>query len=184
MQGAERPANVRWTQPFLGPLKPLAQDAAHQTFTDIADDIHKTEDIDKILLVADNMPLAINLIANLVNSEGIPSVFCRWETQKTSIVSEGHDAKSNLELSILLSLSCPRMISSPHALDLLSLLSMLPDGLSNVELLQSQFPLENILACKSTLLRTALAYTDGQKRLKALVPVREYVQKTHPAHQC
>jgi hypothetical protein len=36
------------------------------------------------------------------------------------------------------------------------------------------------LTCKSILLRTALAYTDGRKRLKALVPVREYVQKNHP----
>jgi hypothetical protein len=180
MRGAERPANVQWTRPFLGPLKPLSQAAARQTFIDIADDIHETEDIDRILLLVENVPLAIDLIAHLADSEGIPGVLSRWDTQGISILSEGHDAKSNLELSISLSISGPRMRSSPQALDLLSLLSMLPDGLSSVELLQSQFPLENILACKSTLLRTALAYTDGQKRLKALVPVREYVQKTYP----
>jgi hypothetical protein len=180
MRGAERPANVQWTHPFLEPLKPLGQNAARQTFIDITDDVHETDGIEKILLLTDNMPLAINLIAHLVDSEGIPSVLSRWETQRTSILSEGYDATSNLELSISLSLSGPRMISSPHALDLLSLLSMLPDGLSDVELLQSQFPLKNILACKSTLLCTALAYTDGQKRLKALVPVREYVQKIYP----
>jgi hypothetical protein len=159
---------------------PLGQDAARQTFIDIASDIHETTDIDKILLFTDNMPLAIDLIANLVDSEGIPTVLCRWETQRTSIISEGYDARSNLELSISLSLSGPRLISLPHALDLLSLLSILPDGLSDVELLQSQFPLEKILACKSALLRTALAYTDHRKRLKVLVPVREYVQKNHP----
>jgi hypothetical protein len=181
MRGAERPSNVRWTRPFLEPLKPLAQDAAHQTFIDIVDDIHKPDDINKILLLADNMPLAINLLAHLVDSEGIPSVLGRWETQRTSIVAEGYDATSNLELSISLSLSGPRMMSSPAALDLLSLLSMLPDGLSDVELLQAQFPVENIRACKSTLLRTSLAYTDNQKRLKVLVPVREYVQKNNPA---
>jgi hypothetical protein len=180
MRGAERPANVRWTRPFLEPLKPLRQNAACQMFIDIADIIHETEDIDKILLLADNMPLAINLIAHLADSEGIPSVLSRWETQKTSIVSEGYDAKSNLELSIALSISGPRMISSPEALELLSLLSILPAGLSDVELLQSELPLENIRTCKATLLRTALAYTDGQKRLKALVPVRECVQKTYP----
>ena len=180
MRGAERPATVQWTHPFLQPLKPLDQDAARQTFIDAADDVHKTEEIDKILLLADNMPLAIDLIAHLANSEGISSVLSRWETQRTSIVSDGHDARSNLELSISLSISGPRMRSSPQALDLLSLLSVLPDGLSDVELLQSEFPLETILACKSTLLRTALAYTDGQKRLKALVPVRECVQKMYP----
>jgi hypothetical protein len=183
MRGAERPANVRWTRPFLEPLKPLAQNAARQTFIDIADDIHKIEDIDKILLLADNMPLAIDLMAHLVDTEGIPSVLNRWETQRTSILSEGYDVTSNLELSISLSLSGPRMISSPHALDMLSLLSLLPDGLSDVELLQSQFPLGNILACKSILLGTALTYIDGQKRLKALVPIREYVQKRHPPNK-
>jgi hypothetical protein len=72
------------------------------------------------------------------------------------------------------------MTAAPHACQLLSLLSILPDGLSDVELLQSALPLENILACKSTLLRTALAYTDGKKRLKALVLVQEYMQKHHP----
>jgi hypothetical protein len=181
MRGAERPANVRWTRPFLGPLRPLPPSAARQTFTDITDGIHKTEDIDTVLLLTDNMPLAIDLIANLVDSEGVPSVLSCWETQRTSILSEGCDVTSNLELSISLSLSGPRMISSPYALDLLSLLSMLPDGLSDVELIQINFPLQSILACKSTLLRTALAYTDGKKRLKLLVPIREYVQKTHPA---
>jgi hypothetical protein len=180
MRGAERPANIRWTRPFLQPLKPLGQDAACQTFTDITDVIHKTKDIDALLLLTDNMPLAIDLIANLVDSEGIPSVLARWKTQRATIVSEGYDATSNLDLSISLSLSGPRMISSPYALDLLSLLSMLPDGLSDVELLQSQFSLKNILACKSILLCTALAYIDGQKRLKVLVPVREFVQKSHP----
>jgi hypothetical protein len=180
MQGAERPANIRWTRPFLAPLKPLGQSAARQIFIDIADDIHKMEDIDKVLLLTDNMPLAIDLIGHLADSEGIPSVLSRWKTQKTSIVSRGHEATSNLELSILLSISSPRMVSVPQALDLLSLLSLLPDGLSEVEILQSQLPLDNIQACKSTLLRTALAYTNGQKRLKALVPVREYVQISYP----
>jgi hypothetical protein len=180
MRGAERPAKIRWTHPFLGPLKPLAQDAARRTFIDIADNIHETEDIDKMLLLADNLPLAIDLIANLVDSEGMPSVLSRWETQRTSILSEGHDAASNLELSISLSLSSPRLVSIPDAQELLSLLSMLPDGLSDVELLQSQFPLENIRTCKATLLHTTLAYTDGQKRLKTLVPVREYIRKNHP----
>ncbi|KAJ6583437.1 hypothetical protein DFH09DRAFT_1275203 [Mycena vulgaris] len=182
MRGTERPAHVRWTRPFLESLKPLAQDAARQTFIDTADDIHRAEDIDTLLLLTDNLPLAIDLIANLVVSEGIPSVLSRWETQRTAILSEGYDVTSNLDLSISLSLSSRRLASSPDALELLSLLSMLPEGLSDVELLQSDLPLVNILACKSTLLRTALAYTDGQKRLKALVPIREYMQKNHPAH--
>ncbi|KAJ6582208.1 hypothetical protein B0H19DRAFT_1061649 [Mycena capillaripes] len=49
MRGAERPAKLQWTHPFLPPIKPLKQEAARQTFIDIADDQHDLEDIDKIL---------------------------------------------------------------------------------------------------------------------------------------
>jgi hypothetical protein len=57
---------------------------------------------------------------------------------------------------------------------------MLPDGLSDAELVQSNLPIENILGCKTALIRTALAYNDENKRLKALVPIREYMQKIQP----
>ncbi|KAJ7495579.1 hypothetical protein FB451DRAFT_1164307 [Mycena latifolia] len=180
MRGAERPASVRWTHPFLLPLQPLAQDAARKTFIDIVDDGCAVEDIDKILLLADNMPLAIDLIAHLVDYNGFESVMQHWETGRTSLLSEGPNKGSNLDLSITMSLESPRLASVPHARDLLSLLSMLPDGLADADLLQSRLPIKNVLACKSALLCTSLAYTDDQKQLKALVPIREYMQKMHP----
>ncbi|KAJ7482705.1 P-loop containing nucleoside triphosphate hydrolase protein, partial [Mycena latifolia] len=180
MRGAERPAKVRWTRPFLEPLKPLSQEAARKTFVDIVDDGYTVEDIDKILLLADNMPLAIDLIAHLVDYDGFDSVIHQWETERTSLLSDGQNKGSNLELSISMSLESPRLGSVPHARDLLSLLSILPDGLADADLLQSKLPIENILACKSALLCTSLAYTDDQKRLKTLVPIREYMQKIHP----
>ncbi|KAJ7495356.1 hypothetical protein FB451DRAFT_1478078 [Mycena latifolia] len=179
MRGAERPANIRWTRPFLEPLQPLAQDAARKTFVDITDDGYLLEDIDKILNLTDNMPLAIDLMAHLVDVEGVPSVLHRWETGKTSLGSEGHDKGSNLDVSIFLSLASPRITSVPQAKDLLGLLSILPDGLSDIELVQSKLPIANILGCKTALLRTSLAYTDDQKRLKALVPIREYMHTMH-----
>ncbi|KAJ7437001.1 hypothetical protein FB451DRAFT_966938, partial [Mycena latifolia] len=180
MRGAERPANVRWTRPFLEPLKPLTQDAARQTFIDIADEGHTLGQIDKILLLVDNVPLAIDLIAHLVDCEGFASVLARWEKERTMLLSKGQDRGSNLDLSISLSLDSPRLLAIPESTGLLSLLSILPDGLSDTELLQSKLPFENILACKSILLCTSLVYIDDQKRLKALVPIREYMQRTHP----
>ncbi|KAJ7482583.1 hypothetical protein FB451DRAFT_1442029 [Mycena latifolia] len=180
MRGAERLANVRWTHPFLEPLKPLSQEAARRSFIDIVDDGYAVEDIDKILLLADNMPLAIDLMAHLVDYDGLDRVMYHWETDRTSILSEGHNKGSNLDLSISMSLESPRLASVPHSHDLLSLLSMLPDGLADADLLQSKLPIENILACKAALLQTSLAYADDQKRLKALVPIREYMQKMHP----
>jgi hypothetical protein len=180
MRGAERPAKVAWTHPFLPALKPLEKDAARQTFIDIADNTHGPNEVDKVLSLTDNMPLAISLIAHLVDSEGCPHVLSRWEEEKTSLISEGYDKTSNLDLSISLSLSSPRLNTFPHSKDLLSLLSMLPDGLSDVELVQSKLPIDNILGCKAALIRTSLAYSDEHKQLKALVPIREYMQKIQP----
>ncbi|KAJ7019271.1 hypothetical protein C8F04DRAFT_1323917, partial [Mycena alexandri] len=180
MRGAERPSKVQWTRPFLLPLPPLAQDAARKMFNDIADDKHSLEEVDQVLGLTDNMPLSISLLAHLVDVEGCPEILSRWETEKTSLISEGYDKRSNLELSISLSLSSPRIASMPNSQDLLALLSMLPDGLSDVELKQTKFPIKDILGCKAALLRTALAYTDDHKHLKALVPIREYMGRLFP----
>ncbi|KAJ6573383.1 hypothetical protein DFH09DRAFT_1457283 [Mycena vulgaris] len=180
MRGTERPASVHWTRPFLPALKPLAQDAARQTFIDIADDCHDSDDIDKVLSLTDNMPLAIDLMAHLVESEGCPNVLARWEEEKTSVISDGYDKRSNLDLSISMSLSRPRITSVPHCQDLLSLLSMLPDGLSDIELVQSNLPIKDILSCKAALLSTSLASSDDQRRFKVLVPIREYMAKSYP----
>ncbi|KAJ7719507.1 hypothetical protein B0H16DRAFT_1795271 [Mycena metata] len=180
MRGAERPAKVQWTQPFLLPLGPLSQEAARKMFIEITDDRHSMEEVDQVLHLTDNMPLSISLLAHLVDMEDCSTILSRWKTEKTSLISEGSDRGSNLELSISLSLSSPRITSMPHSQDLLGLLFILPDGLSDVELKQSKFPIQDILGCKAALLRTALAYTDDHKRLKVLVPVREYMGRCSP----
>ncbi|KAJ7935862.1 hypothetical protein B0H13DRAFT_2462800 [Mycena leptocephala] len=180
MRGAERPAKVAWTRPFLPPLQPLEQEAARDTFIDIADNRHNLEEVDKVLSLTDNMPLVISLLAHLVDTEGCTPVLLRWEEEKTSMLSEGFDKRSNLDLSISLSLSSPRFNSVPHSQELLSLLSILPDGVSDAELVQSKLPIDNIFGCKVALIRTSLAYTDEHKRMKVLAPIREYMQKSQP----
>ncbi|KAJ6576059.1 hypothetical protein DFH09DRAFT_1078411 [Mycena vulgaris] len=94
-------------------------DAARQIFIDIADDVHDSDDIDKVLLLTGNMPLAIGLMAHLVDSE-------------------------------------------------------------DIELVQSELSIKDVLSCKAALLSTSLVYNDDQRRFKALVPTREYVQKIYP----
>jgi hypothetical protein len=181
MRGAERPGKVRWTHPFLLPLEPLSDKATRQTFLDIADGSHDSGTVNQLLCLTDNMPLAVDLIAHLVDYEGAQSVLTRWKTENTSLLSAGDDRRSSLNASIAVSLSSPRLMSSPGAKNLLSLLSILPDGLSDVDLIQSKLPIHDVLECKATLLRTALAYYDTAQRLKSLVPIREYVWHTHPA---
>ncbi|KAJ7926722.1 P-loop containing nucleoside triphosphate hydrolase protein, partial [Mycena leptocephala] len=178
MRGTERPGKVRWTHPFLSPLQPLSGDAARQTFIDITDDSYNKEEMEQILQVTDNMPLAINLLAHLVDYEGLSNVLTRWETDKTLLLSEGHDRRTNLDASIAISLSSSRI--TPGAKDLLSLLSILPDGLSDNELFQTNLPIPDIRSCTAVLLATSLAYKDDQKRLKSLVPIREHIQRISP----
>ncbi|KAJ7749451.1 hypothetical protein B0H16DRAFT_1219263, partial [Mycena metata] len=180
MRGTERPPKVQWTQPFLLPLQPLSQEAAQRMFLDIADDQQSMEEVNQLLGFTDNMLLSINLIAHMVDAEGCTEILSRWHKEKTSVISEGYDCKSNLELSISLSLASPRITSVPHAEELLSLLSILPDGLLDAELKQSNFSIQDILECKRALVRTALAYTDDHKRLRALVPIREYMRRFFP----
>jgi hypothetical protein len=178
MRGAERPAKVQWTHPFLLPLQPLSAEAAQQTFMEITDNVYGKEEIEKVLQFTDNMPLAVDLMAHLSDYEGLSNVLARWDTKKTALLSVGYDRKSNLDASIQLSLSSPRVTSNSK--QLLSLLSILPDGLSDAELVQSKLPIPNILSCKSVLIATSLAYRDSNQQLRSLMPVREHVQQFLP----
>ncbi|KAF8145527.1 hypothetical protein K438DRAFT_1503458, partial [Mycena galopus ATCC 62051] len=170
MQGAERPAKVQWTHPFLMPLQPLSDDAARQTFLDITDNSDPMEEIDQVLQFTSNMPLA-----------GLSNVLSRWETEKTSLLSIGADQRSNLDVSIRLSLSSPRINS--HSRELLSLLSILPNGLSDAELVQINLGITNVLSCKAALQATSLVYRDSNQRILLLTPVREYIQQVLPPPQ-
>ncbi|KAJ7756620.1 P-loop containing nucleoside triphosphate hydrolase protein, partial [Mycena metata] len=180
MRGAERPGKVRWTRPFLKPLSPLPQDAARHTFLAITDEDFDFSDIDKVLNVTGNIPLVIELISHVVEVEGLHNTLSRWKMETTSLVSEGHDHTSNLDLSISLSLSSPRIERHPQARELLGLLAVLPDGLSEADLQHSKLPLVEVLGCKSALLQTSLAYSDEQGRLRVLAPIGEHMRKYHP----
>ncbi|KAJ7745795.1 hypothetical protein DFH07DRAFT_776565 [Mycena maculata] len=150
LRGEERPAQVRWTRPFLAPLKLLTLEDACHTFFDIAEDIHDSNEVDRLLSFTDNMPLAIDLMAHLVDYEGVLS---RWEVLWPEIKSGA------INPTVWIT-------SSPDAQDLLNLLAIPPDGILELELLQSKLPIENLLGWKATLLRASLATIDVRGRLK------------------
>ncbi|KAJ7746341.1 P-loop containing nucleoside triphosphate hydrolase protein [Mycena metata] len=177
MRGAERPGKVRWNRPFLSPLNPIPDSAARKIFLDIVDHPSSEEAIlvDQILQLTDNLPLAVNLLAHLAAVDGCETVLTRWKHEKTSILSDGYDKVSSLEKSISISLASPRITSADGAQELLSLLSLLPNGISEAEVLGSNVPIGNFQHCRTALLRTSLAYLD-RDRLRVLAPIREYVQ--------
>ncbi|KAJ7235124.1 P-loop containing nucleoside triphosphate hydrolase protein [Mycena rebaudengoi] len=170
MRGAERPNKVKWTRPFLLPLSPISDSAALQTFFDVADDTHEEESVKKLLGLTSNLPLAVSLIASVTSSEGCVNALARWNTESTRMFSNGYDQRSSLDISIMLSFTSSRMTSG--AQDLLSIMAMLPDGLTDADLVQAKLPIHNVLACKITLIQTSLAFIDkDQQRLKVLAPI-------------
>ncbi|KAJ6470510.1 hypothetical protein C8R45DRAFT_937418 [Mycena sanguinolenta] len=64
--------------------------------------------------------------------------------------------------------------------ELFRILSILPNRLSDAELVQSKLPIPNILSFKTALLATSLAYQSSNKRLLVLVPLREHIQQFLP----
>ncbi|KAJ7210156.1 hypothetical protein GGX14DRAFT_626548 [Mycena pura] len=159
MRGAERPSQVKWTRPFVQPLEPLEHAAALQTFHDIAGTDHEESLVCELLSLSGNLPLAVDLIANVVVYEGCATTLDRWQTEYTRVVSDGYDKKSSLDISITLSFSSTRMTREAQAL--LSLLSILPNGLSDAE----------------------LVHMGPTSRLSALMPIREHVRGFYPPQQ-
>ncbi|KAJ6572131.1 hypothetical protein B0H19DRAFT_1256041 [Mycena capillaripes] len=155
---------------------------ARRTFIEIADSppSEEEEDLEELLNLSGNLPLAISLMAAVASYEGYSKTLIRWKIENTALLSNGYDKKSNLETSIMISLSSPRMLSSPGAKELLSLLSLLPDGLSEDDLLsRDAVDKPNILQCRATLIRVSLAYIENG-RLKALSPIRQYMKRAQP----
>ncbi|KAJ6551048.1 hypothetical protein DFH09DRAFT_1464506 [Mycena vulgaris] len=185
MRGLERPGGVRWTRPFLPPLDPLDPTAARQIYVDIADEpIGEEEEahMEELLALTDNLPLAITLMANNAAFEGASATLARYRVENTDMLSQGYDKRSNLHKSIKHSLCSRRITGVPDAIILLALLSLLPDGISMPELLQCD-GIREILRCKSTLIRTSVAFLGPDERIRVLMPIREYMQKFYPPMQ-
>ncbi|KAJ7210998.1 P-loop containing nucleoside triphosphate hydrolase protein, partial [Mycena rebaudengoi] len=178
LRGAEHPSKVKWTRPFLSPLKPLSNVAAWQTFIEVADEGHDDASIKELLELTGNLPLAVSLIASVAGSEGCAKALSRWKLERTEMLSDGYDQRSSLDISIMLSYTSSRM--TPGAQELLSILSMLPDGLADADLVQAKLPIPDILSCKATLIQTALAFVGQDQHLKVLVPIREHILSIHP----
>ncbi|KAJ6556083.1 hypothetical protein B0H19DRAFT_1293007 [Mycena capillaripes] len=181
MRGAERPGKVKWTRPFLVPLEPLSLSASRQIFVEVADVPGTGEEpaLDKLLDLSGSLPLAVSLMASIASYEGYSDTLSRWQIENIALLSDGQDKRSNLEKSITLSLSSPRLSSAPHAKNLISLLSLLPDGIMVEDIIAGKVPIPDVRKWQSLLVRTSLAYIDVKGRLKALSPIREYIRHVH-----
>ncbi|KAJ7285659.1 hypothetical protein C8J57DRAFT_643858 [Mycena rebaudengoi] len=178
MRGSERPAGVQWSRPFLPPLSPLDVQSARQAFLALSDCVEDDPWIDPLLSAIDYVPLAIALMANLAETDSTETLLARWREEHSSLLHRTPDRRSSLDISIGISLNSPRMKAVPEALELLSLISLLPDGVENTQL-GDIFPNIKFRRALSALWQTALAYNDGNNRTRVLSPIRAHMLLYH-----
>ncbi|KAJ7764419.1 hypothetical protein B0H16DRAFT_1800010 [Mycena metata] len=166
MDGSE---NLGWTELRLAPF---SDDASRRLFVAIAGDSHN-EEIQQILKLTRNNPLAVDLLAHLVLHEGFSDVLTRLKAENSPILPDGQPP--NLDDCIAFCASSPRI--NPNAKDLLSSLSAFPDGLFQVELTRSNAPIQDILGCVATLKAASLVHETWNKRLACPATIRSHIQK-------
>lgn len=181
LRGAERPLGLCWARPCLPPLEPLSRDAALETYRAITDKNDPDPDLDRLMDLLENLPLAITLMANIAQYETTAALLRRWDSEQTSMLDRGAPHRlSSLDISIKISLASPRMLHVPYASALLALVCFVPDGLSKKSLDAITLALPEVGKAQMPLLQTALAFHDSSKRLKVLAPIRSYMQQNHP----
>ncbi|EJD43322.1 hypothetical protein AURDEDRAFT_167738 [Auricularia subglabra TFB-10046 SS5] len=180
MRGAERPLNVQWARPFLAPLAPLSADAAAQVFLSLAESSGTSDTLAQLLSYVENVPLGVVLMANLAQSEPLNTLVLRWNSEKTRMLASGagETRLTSLDVSISLSIRCPRMTEVPAALSLLRQLAMLPAGAAEADLSLWNGQDSRALA---TLLRVSLATRMPGQRTYVLAPIRSFVLQRMPA---
>jgi tetratricopeptide (TPR) repeat protein len=173
IRGDVRPAGPRWREAIR--VGPLGLAAARETFLRIAGTRYQADPrLDTLLEAMGRWPLAVVLMAHAV--EGDPDLeiaWKRWRTEKTAMLRRRGDRLNDVELSLELSISGPRMQGHDEARRLLTLLGILPDGIARPDL----DPILPGLGEKAAawLARVGLASFDGI-RVRVLAPVREYLQ--------
>lgn len=183
IRGQQCPRGTLWTKP-LG-LTPFDLPSARLTFATIVPALEADPDLDELLKCVDCLPLAVTLLAAV--AEGEPSVgnlLARWRVEKTKFVKDGsgNTQQGSLEASIEVSIQSARMKSEPSALQLLSLLALLPNGISVADTQTTALGLRpSALGAVSMLRKVALVYDDPTNaRIRVLSPIQIYVSSQYP----
>ncbi|KAI0044922.1 TPR-like protein, partial [Auriscalpium vulgare] len=187
VRGEEYPASTSWDKSPLDIIKPLDFESAIQTFQNVS---QKSDEYSaKLIQAVDCVPLAVNLLAHLAQTESTASLWQRWEKGHTTMVKRNVSKSrlTSLDHSIMLSLESARMAACPLATEFLGILSMLPDGLqlSKVSDLQLAYDEKiNIEEVIAVLKQNSLVYISLNDRLSILSPIRLVVlQVLNPSQE-
>ena len=139
IRAAVPPPSITWT--CSNCLLPLAPADAKSLFLAInpsliEEDTESHESLDTLLTELDYVPLAVHLLAQVNRGFSPHYMLKRWRDEKTAMLHT-HDTMpgklESIEVSISLSLATLDITSNPEAVQLLSILCQLPDGLHQWE---------------------------------------------------
>ncbi|KAI0040414.1 hypothetical protein FA95DRAFT_1599434 [Auriscalpium vulgare] len=140
---------------------PLSSETSQKFFKHIS---NKWDDwAEKLVHAVEGLPLALSIIAHLAQSQECEVLWQQWKKIDIRIIERGKGHRlTSLETSIELSLQGHHLKTHPAASFLLSLLGMLPGGLSLERLDQFQSLFTSVQSMKesaSALLKSGLAYS-------------------------
>jgi tetratricopeptide (TPR) repeat protein len=195
MRGTIHPSGIKWTHTNhsgLQKLGPLSEDDAKSLFLAINPTPLTSSEgtaLSHLLKEMDYIPLAIVIMAQVGSGQSCSHLLKRWRREHLSLLQmqgSRSDKMTSVEVSIAMSLHSLSITENPEAIELLSVLSHLPDGLlsweDNLDSVATSFEQPHHLV--AVLLRTALAYiqVDNNGTLRVLSPIRHYILKKHPAN--
>ncbi|KZV71426.1 hypothetical protein PENSPDRAFT_751814 [Peniophora sp. CONT] len=180
---------IGWSEPQLPPIMPLRLEAALQTWDAIC---HGHDDYAvKLVEAVDCVPLAVTLLARLARTETTSNIWGRWANERTDVIrSQGTEHRlNNLGVSIEVSL---RTLSDHASVDVLSILSIFPNGLcdEDISVLENALQDRFSVRCAITSLKQfSLVYTESSAEwtrnpqyytVRALSPIRHHMLRYHP----
>jgi hypothetical protein len=180
LRGGELPWAGQWGPAIR--LLPLSREASTKAFLDVAGrHFEHDPDLQRLLPALDGHPLSIYLLAAQVQAQQtLEYTLTEYKMARTRMLQGKNypqqDRRTSLGASLELSINGHRMRANPNAQKLLSILSLLPAGISTSEL-RALFP--HLASAANTLLRVALAYDTGH-RIRVLTPIRDHVVLEHP----
>ncbi|KAG8930378.1 hypothetical protein FRC02_004295 [Tulasnella sp. 418] len=185
MRGDDYPASacLEWSKPRLPSLTQLTLPASRALFLRISPKDANDPELDKLLMALDCVPLALTLMALLsLEGESPSELLERWESERTKLLdTPGGDRRNSIEDSIKLSLETRSMAQNPSALDLLSVLVMLPAGTFKKFIPKVCPSVTDWRFCLRCLRHAGLVYmSEDQQTVNILSPIRSYVILHHP----
>jgi hypothetical protein len=174
LRGRQRPFGLAWCDSIDVP--PLAMPEARMVFLAVSGQSYTNDPhLDLLVAAQDGLPLTIELLAYLAEGEPLIGHWHQWTERRVDMIRRNQDGPGlSMAVSFDLSINGPR--TTDHARRLLSLLSVLPDGIAHEDLNTLLPGIGNQAAM--TLRKVGLAL-DDQARLRVAQPIRDYVQVNH-----